>query len=120
MTEPHGYQRFLAELKRRKVFRLAALYGGAGFVAVQAADVFVPALGLPPWILRAIAFLVIAGFPLALLVAWIFERTQPSSPRIRGRRGNTTTSSMAHQTASEGPPASSSTAEQCTLNTLSQ
>ena len=55
MTEPHGYQRFLAELKRRKVFRLAALYGGAGFVAVQAADVFVPALGLPPWILRAIA-----------------------------------------------------------------
>lgn len=81
MTEPHGYQRFLAELKRRKVFRLAALYGGAGFVAVQAADVFVPALGLPPWILRAIAFLVIAGFPLALLVAWIFERTPEGMKR---------------------------------------
>ncbi len=74
-TPTHGYQRFLAELKRRKVFRLAALYGGAGFVAVQAADVFVPALGLPPSILRVVAFLVIAGFPVALLVAWIYERT---------------------------------------------
>lgn len=75
MSEPHRYERLLAELKRRKVFRLAALYGGVGFVVVQAADVFVPALGLPPWILRAVAFLVIAGFPLALLVAWVFERT---------------------------------------------
>lgn len=75
MTGPHRYQRLLAELKRRKVFRLAALYGGAGFVAVQAADVFVPALGLPPAILRAVAFLVIAGFPIALLAAWIYERT---------------------------------------------
>ena len=83
MTEPHGYQRFLAELKRRKVFRLAALYGGAGFVAVQAADVFVPALGLPPLILRAVAFLVIAGFPLALFVAWVFERT-PEGMRRTG------------------------------------
>jgi serine/threonine-protein kinase len=44
-------------------------------VAVQAADVFVPALGLPPSVLRVVAFLVIAGFPLALLVAWVFERT---------------------------------------------
>ena len=75
MSETHSYQRFLAELKRRKVFRLAAFYGTAGFVAVQAADVFVPALGLPPSLLRVVAFLVIAGFPIALLVAWVFERT---------------------------------------------
>ena len=75
MSDSHTYQRFFAELKRRKVFRLAAFYGTAGFVAVQAADVFVPALGLPPSILRVVAFLVIAGFPLALLVAWIYERT---------------------------------------------
>jgi serine/threonine-protein kinase len=74
-TSTHGYQRFFAELKRRKVFRLAAFYGTAGFVAVQAADVFVPALGLPPFILRVVAFLVIAGFPVALLVAWLYERT---------------------------------------------
>ena len=75
MPEVPAYQRLFAELKRRKVFRLAALYGTAGFVVVQAADVFVPALGLPPLILRVVAFVVILGFPVSLLVAWIFERT---------------------------------------------
>jgi len=74
MTEPHGYQRVFAELKRRKVFRVAAVYGGVGFVVVQAADVFVPALHLPPWILSAIAFLMILGFPVACAMAWVFER----------------------------------------------
>ena len=75
MTEPHPYQRLFAELKRRKVSRLAALYGTAGFVVVQAADVFVPALGLQPSILRIVALLVILGFPVALVIAWIYERT---------------------------------------------
>ena len=68
-----SYQRLFAELKRRKVFRIAAVYGGVGFVVVQAADVFVPALRLPPWILSAIAFLVILGFPVACAMAWAFE-----------------------------------------------
>jgi len=70
-----GYQRFFAELKRRHVFRVAAVYGGVGFVVVQAADVFVPALHLPPWILSAVAFLMILGFPVACAMAWVFERT---------------------------------------------
>ncbi|MEJ2547677.1 MAG: hypothetical protein P8125_07640 [Gemmatimonadota bacterium] len=75
MSRTQGYQRFFAELKRRHVFRIAAVYGGVGFVIVQAADVFVPALHLPPWILSAIAFLVILGFPIAILIAWAFELT---------------------------------------------
>ena len=70
-----GYQRLLAELKRREVFKVAAMYGAVGFVVVQAADVFVPALHLPEWILSAIALLVVLGFPLALVLAWAFERT---------------------------------------------
>ncbi len=70
-----GYQRFFAELKRRHVFRIAAVYGGVGFVVVQAADVFIPALHLPPWILSAIAILVVLGFPIAVLIAWAFELT---------------------------------------------
>ena len=73
MSGARRYQRFLAELKRRHVFRIAAVYGGVGFVVVQAADVFVPALHLPPWILSAIAFLVVLGFPVALVIAWAFE-----------------------------------------------
>jgi TolB-like protein len=74
-TRTPAYQRFLAELKRRKVFRVVAVYGTVGFIVVEAADIFVPALYLPPWIVTAVAFLVVIGFPIALIVAWIFERT---------------------------------------------
>ena len=73
MSQTQGYQRFFAELKRRHVVRIAAVYGGVGFVIVQAADVFVPALHLPPWILSAVAILVVLGFPIAILIAWAFE-----------------------------------------------
>ncbi|MEJ2546237.1 MAG: hypothetical protein P8125_00305, partial [Gemmatimonadota bacterium] len=55
VSETPAYQRFFAELKRRHVFRIAAVYGGVGFVIVQAADVFIPALHLPPWIMTAVA-----------------------------------------------------------------
>ena len=75
MSQTPGYQRFFAELKRRHVFRIAAVYGGVGFVIMQAADVFIPALHLPPWIMSAVAFLVILGFPIAVLIAWAFELT---------------------------------------------
>ena len=75
MSETPAYQRFFAELKRRHVFRIAAVYGGVGFVIVQAADVFIPALHLPPWIMTAVALLVVLGFPIAVLIAWAFELT---------------------------------------------
>ena len=74
-TDTPAYQRFFAELKRRKVFRVAAVYGTVGFIVVEAADIFVPALYLPPWIVTAVAFLVVLGFPIALFTAWVFERT---------------------------------------------
>ena len=36
-----------AELKRRTVFRVAAVYGAVGFVILQLADILVPPLQLP-------------------------------------------------------------------------
>lgn len=63
----------LADLKRRKVLNSAAVYGGAAFAVIQAADFMVPALGLPDSVSRGIAILAIAGFPLTLILAWIFD-----------------------------------------------
>jgi len=70
-----SWQRLLADLKRRQVFKVAAVYGAAGFAIVQTADVFVPALRLSPAITTAIALIVILGFPFALVIAWAFEVT---------------------------------------------
>ena len=70
-----GYQRFFAELKRRRVFRVAAVYGGSAFVVLQVADVVAEGLNLSPAALQAVTLLILAGFPIALALAWAFQVT---------------------------------------------
>jgi TolB-like protein len=68
-------RRFLAELKHRRVYRVAVLYAAAAFAAAQAADLFLPRLGLPDWTVTAVVVLAVVGFPLALIASWIFDIT---------------------------------------------
>ncbi len=75
MSETPSHQRLFAELKRRHVFRVAAVYGATAFVIVQAADVLQEALRLPEAFLTGVAVLALLGFPLALVLAWAYERT---------------------------------------------
>ena len=76
-----GYQRFFAELKRRRVFRVMAVYGAVGFVILQVVELLVPALLLPEWTYRLIALLLIVGFPIAIVLAWAFESTPEGMKR---------------------------------------
>ena len=75
MSDVPAYQRFLAELKRRHVFRVMAVYGAVGFVLLQVVELLVPALLLPEWTYRFIALLLLVGFPIAIVLAWAFEST---------------------------------------------
>jgi TolB-like protein/Flp pilus assembly protein TadD len=79
-----SYQRFFAELKRRKVFQVAALYGIVAFVVLQVADLVLPTLGIPEWGMRLILVLILFGFPIALVLAWAFETT-PDGVRRTGQ-----------------------------------
>ncbi|MGB5675597.1 MAG: tetratricopeptide repeat protein [Gemmatimonadota bacterium] len=80
MSETPGYQRLFAELKRRKVFKVAAVYGAVCFGVLQAADILVPAMDLPDAVVRGIALVCLLGFPIALVMAWAFE-TGPDGVR---------------------------------------
>lgn len=75
MANVPAYQRFLAELKRRRVFRAAAGYGAGAFVVLQVADLLAEGLRLPPTFLTAITVLALVAFPFVLVLAWFFERT---------------------------------------------
>lgn len=66
---------FFAELKRRKVVRVAVVYAVVAWLIMQIADVGVPALLLPEWVGRAVALLLILGFPVALILAWAYDLT---------------------------------------------
>jgi TolB-like protein/formylglycine-generating enzyme required for sulfatase activity/dienelactone hydrolase len=63
----------VAELKQRKVFRVAAAYAVVGWLLVQVASVVLPALKLPEWTLTFTTILLMLGFPVALVLAWSFD-----------------------------------------------
>ncbi|MFZ1218792.1 MAG: tetratricopeptide repeat protein [Chthoniobacterales bacterium] len=64
---------FFCELRRRKVYRVAAGYGVVGWLVIQVAATIFPVLALPLWTTRLIIVLVLAGFPIALILAWAFD-----------------------------------------------
>ncbi len=66
---------FLAELKRRNVIRAALLYGVASWVLLQVGDLLFGVLGVPPWGLRLLLGLLLLGFPLVVIFAWVYELT---------------------------------------------
>ena len=74
---------FWAELKRRRVYRTAAWYGASVFVVWQVADIVIPAVGLPPWIMKAIVILSAVGFIPALALSWAYDIRSVSAARMR-------------------------------------
>ncbi|MEE9161864.1 MAG: hypothetical protein V3U35_02740, partial [Candidatus Neomarinimicrobiota bacterium] len=75
MPQQSSLSSFLAELKRRRVFRVAALYGGVAFVLFQIIDSIFEPLHIPEWIGSLIIILLLVGFPLAVGLAWVFDIT---------------------------------------------
>jgi TolB-like protein/thioredoxin-like negative regulator of GroEL len=70
-----GYQRFFAEMKRRRVFRVMAVYGVVAFAIIQVADAIFPRLALPDWTITLVVWLALLGFPVAVVLAWALDLT---------------------------------------------
>ncbi len=68
-------KKLLTELKRRNVMRVAIAYAIAGWVLMQVAATVLPIFEAPPWTLKVVTFLIVLGFPIALILAWAFELT---------------------------------------------
>src|SRR6266576_2144097 len=70
-----GMSSFFSELKRRKVYRVAAAYIVAAGFLIQMASATFPAWELPNWSLRLVIALLLIGFPIALILAWAYDIT---------------------------------------------
>jgi tetratricopeptide (TPR) repeat protein len=66
---------FWQEIKRRKVFRVVAMYAATAFIVLEASDIMLPRLGLPEWTVTMVIVLLIIGFPVTAIVSWIFDIT---------------------------------------------
>ena len=72
---PSSLQALFAEMKRRHVFRVMAVYGAVAFLVLQVADIAFEPLGLPEWAMTLVLMLAILGFPVAVVLAWAFEQS---------------------------------------------
>jgi len=66
---------FFDEVKRRKVYQVAAAYIIAAGGIIQLASAAFPAWELPNWALRLVIVLLLMGFPIALILAWAYDIT---------------------------------------------
>jgi TolB-like protein len=84
-----------AELRRRNVFRVGAVYLGSAWVISQVGDVVAQAFDAPSWPMRMLLVLLAIGFPVALVLSWLFEFTPEG---LKLTREVAADASITHQT----------------------
>jgi len=75
---------FLGEIKRRKIFQVAAVYAVVAWLLIQVADVVLPAFEAPTWVLQVVIFLMMLGLPITLVISWAFNLTPEGLVRDAG------------------------------------
>lgn len=71
----HSWSRLSAELKRRRVYPVIAAYAVVAFIVLQIGEITFGPLGLPNWVMVALITLVVVGFPIVIIIAWLFDIT---------------------------------------------
>ena len=105
--------RWLAELRRRKVTRVAIAYLIVAWVLVQIAGETFEPLGLPMWTRKLVIVALALGFPIALVLAWAFdvtprgvERTPAAAPVLPPAQGPAGMAAVGGQGTSSAAPVS--------------
>ena len=65
----------IEELKRRKVFRVAASYAVVAFIIFQLVEILFPIFNFPQWTQQFVVIIILLGFPIALIFSWVFDKT---------------------------------------------
>lgn len=66
---------FMGEMKRRKVFQVAAMYAVVAWLLIQVITSVETPLNLPDWVDTFVIILLAVGFPIALVLGWAFDVT---------------------------------------------
>lgn len=67
--------KLVRELRRREVFRAAGLYVGICWILIEVGSTVLPTFGVPEWVMRAVIIVSVVGFPVAVVLAWIYDFT---------------------------------------------
>jgi hypothetical protein len=69
------------ELKRRNVFKVAAVYAVTAWLLIQTAFTLLPAVQAPSWLMPAFVVSLVLGFGLIVFISWAFEATPEGMKR---------------------------------------
>ena len=69
-------RKFIRELRRREVFRTAGLYVGICWIVIEVSSVLLPTFEAPEWAMRAIIIAAFVGFPIMLVLAWVYDLSE--------------------------------------------
>lgn len=85
MKQPakNAWVRLASELKRRRVYPVIAAYAVVAFILLQIGEITFGPLGLPNWVMVALIIVVSVGFPVVVVLAWVFDIT-PTGIRRTG------------------------------------
>ena len=73
---------FFRELKQRRIYRIAIAYVVAAWLCIQVATTVLPTFQVPLWVLQTLIFAIALGFPIALVLGWVFDLTASGVGKI--------------------------------------
>jgi serine/threonine-protein kinase len=93
-------KKFFAELKRRRVYSVAVTYAIVGWLLIQVVTQVFPPFEISNWAERLAIVAILLGFPVALILAWIYDftshgivRTSDADPEIKAETAEPSSSS---------------------------
>ena len=87
-------KKYIAELKRRNVFKPAITYLIAAWLIAQVSDIVLPTFNAPPYFMKTLIIILIIGFPLILILAWIYELTPQGIKKTKNVEAETSISAQ--------------------------
>ena len=74
-TNPNRLSHFWQELKRRRVVHVITVYASATFVIIELINNLAEPFNLPPNLLTIVVIVLAVGFPLAVILSWLYDIT---------------------------------------------
>ncbi len=78
-----GIDRFWAELKRRKVFKVVGSYAVIAWLIIQVIVSVKNPLGLPSWADTVVILTLVLGFPACAVLAWVYDISKTGIERTK-------------------------------------
>ncbi|MCA0931780.1 hypothetical protein LCM02_04900 [Lutimonas saemankumensis] len=84
-----NFKKFFAELKRRKVYNVAVTYAVVSWIISQIVTQLTSTFEAPLWVAKMMTVILIAGFPIAIILAWAFEMSPEGMVRTTSEAAKT-------------------------------